>query len=147
LHRFDGFLLPQPAEVFHSASDPGVHRVSGCCETAIPACATLPFEAFPPSVATAPCVAAAYRGENVRAGIPCRRNLHHSPFPSRPWEHPAGCFHLPKTPEPQGFSPRSGSVARARRFQRVEPGAPLGFDRSRPQGSRREPYSRRRTRC
>jgi hypothetical protein len=67
----------------------------------------LPFEAFPPLVATKIRVAAHFRG-----GMSGRGSLRNppspSPFPSRPWPGPR--LHARPT-GPQGFAPRSGSVA------------------------------------
>jgi len=121
-HRFDGFLLQQPADMSQPASDPGVHRVSSWCEPEIPACACLPFEAFPPLVATFLRVAMQDRGVNVRAFLAGAFTILPSP--------PVLDLGVSTEVEPQGFAPRGGSVASTFRFQKDEPGAPLGFDQS-----------------
>jgi len=127
-HLFGGLRLPQPADVFQPASDPGVHRVSCSREAAIPACAFLPFEAFPPLVATKIRVAAHLRGEDVSAAP--FREAAFTILPS-----PLVLAFSPRfrceNPEPQGLAPRGGSVATIDRFQPMMPGAPLGFDRPR----------------
>jgi len=84
LRLLDGFLLLQPADVLQPAADPGVHRVSSCCEQDFPLVPFLPFEAFPPLVAWKPCVAALLPGRRQGA-LSCESEPSPSPFPSRPW--------------------------------------------------------------
>ena len=125
LHRFDGFLHQQPADVFQPASDPGVHRVSSCHEAELPAVPLLPSEAFPPLVATKIRVTAFFRWDSVTAVHPFGCRVHRYPFPSRSWRF---CAFPRSNTEPQGLAPRGGSVAPTDRFQSAVPGAPLGFD-------------------
>jgi hypothetical protein len=61
-HHLDGLFLLDHATVLQAAADPGVHRVSSCRETGFPAVHLLPFEAFPPPIATASRTNPGYRG-------------------------------------------------------------------------------------
>lgn len=88
----DGLLLPRAVGLLHPTSDPEVFHVSSACEDAFPAKMILPFEVFPPCVAT---ILSGFPSTTVGARQ-CIRSFDRprSPcsFPSRSCVR-RGCFH------------------------------------------------------
>lgn len=144
--------FPPPTTVralFHPAADPGVHRrFPPVAKTSVPRDAFLPFEAFPPPVATsrAPGPAradplglhaaeAAWRRApwaRVTAPRRCRRGRSPRTLPSRPFAPIRARVRPRARPGAGAPGPCStfGSVACRRRGRRGALGAPLGLSDS-----------------
>jgi len=132
-HHLDGLFLLDPATVLQAAADPGVHIVSSCRETGVPAVHLLPFEAFPPPTAAAPERIPVTAGPRHRSD---RRRSLRSPrtLPSRPFSPAVILLRFPARPPGESRGLKALLHRRVRgvhgRFRPCTLGAPLGLSDS-----------------